>query len=1818
MKKFFLCTMASMVTVFAMAIGRNDGSTKANAKEFDWDKGVTHTGGTLWYRVDLAPLYEEENPSLTLYLTNPSNVVDDSVKVSMQATVAGQEESKDYTIAARQYKTYTANAKALITLRQKEIYLTLTTKAATPGGSTTIKLSAKVFEAADLDETCKDARTLKWGETAVQNPMYSAWWKVSLKPIKDVEGFDAQVTIKNTGSKTVNLKMGQSLDCPSSGMTKREYEIPAGESIVKKVPRDMIASVQPDELYFGVENVESQVSMLVEKVAQPIEYVIPEANKMPGVNLHVTDTLVPLPVGTTLYKISVADMDSMAKYEPEFTYRNVGSTPAKVTVQMSFTRPTKSTSDTEYDLAEGAEEIVVYKKNMLEGMDGVDSIYLLTTVTGTVNFYGRFKHVREGKACKTNIDFNWETGHTQEGRTTQWYAINVADARDRLKDIMVYVNNQGTASANLKASMAFSCPYIDLTEMSRTIAKNDTVSRRLGFSSYAMMSDTIWIGLETNQDIKFWADTVDAQKKAEVDTLCLKAVTFDWTQGVQQEANDTVWYLLKMDSVRELSKFPTVVVENMSSTADAVITAEMSLECPDSIENEQHSITIKAADTYSRKITRNMFENIVQDEIYLRVVSTQKISLRIRMNEEAEGSTCGSAIPFNWVSGNSQAADANLWYKVDLREVMKSTDDLRLTIENKDAGQCKGVGQLTFGCPDEEAPSTQSFTLNGKQTKTIFREHSSLQLLPDSAIYINLQGNTAMRISAERVAAGAFDPIYNSGLSFDTIYLDTKLYTDPTVATGWYIVPASELQALRTLNENEALTPKIYLANEGTSDYDVTIEAAFAFPITEKMITKKITVPANQEINHSLDYKLFSQILTAKVGDKNKFDSIVVRITIPAEAIGKVKFRSEYAKAYGGNRKEAAIPITLGNQFTQSPNTEIWYKIRTADWKKKDLYGKSLHIATKNAGKGNATINVVVNDGILSSEDMLMERGERTIKKGESRSHNVPAEAVYGLGNVELYIKVKTNDSLVISTSFGNYSAKAADPNQQKAKLVVPNVVYELPKDTDMWFQICMPYLHYLYKGENISNYIYSDSSALSYELEGNEEAKITITATFNDTLNYNIPERTRIVNKSKTERKGRRLLSDLLSEAISRYGRGNTLDITSFEDTYIDSMLHRFVTRDSVTLYYRVRSTRAMKFCLHMPQVTGDEYLNPTRFDWEHGYVNPAKRTDYVLVNIDSTRVPQGKDLKIHMLNWTNVPSKVEATIYKAEKEGAGDDFGTITRVIDGDTDTIKVIERQFLADMGWPNLMIKYYSDTTTHVWAEPTDPLKRDTVDTAIVAFVCPNTVYTTRYDGYASHMIGPKGWEEVIPYDSINKKEAKITTYMISFDVKPLQEPNLLSIDSLKNKPTIQRGATVDASAATTEIFNWLKTRQGDALVGDTLQPVAGPDSIKWEYSYDGTTFTDFPTPVLTSASIALRYRVLTECDSTLYSDTFINVIRDTLEKIDYCGPFTWEGVKYTTDTLDSAVYHLPPGGFDSIAYLKLTIKPVVLAKEVVNACDPTYVWPFNGKTYTATTTPTEYTDTIEATDGCYNVCTLNLTFVPIETSVSLSECNEYYWKEVDETYYNDTTVIKTLLTEDGKCDSTVTLTVKINHPTVRTLSIVSKYGDRLLMINRNEINDSKDMDIYLDLDKDQDSVKWYMEATPNDIYLTSGYYLTNPDGSQNGKYIQPGKTYYARILYRGGTTCGYKAETKHYTTGKAAAAPALVPSLARPGEDIRVINLNPDETTTIRIYTTEGLIQGTYTVHGEESFAIKAANEHGFYLVELKAESIKSTLRYIVK
>jgi len=163
-----------------------------------------------------------------------------------------------------------------------------------------------------------------------------------------------------------------------------------------------------------------------------------------------------------------------------------------------------------------------------------------------------------------------------------------------------------------------------------------------------------------------------------------------------------------------------------------------------------------------------------------------------------------------------------------------------------------------------------------------------------------------------------------------------------------------------------------------------------------------------------------------------------------------------------------------------------------------------------------------------------------------------------------------------------------------------------------------------------------------------------------------------------------------------------------------------------------------------------------------------------------------------------------------------------------------------------------------------------------------------------------------------------------------------------------------------------------------------------------------------------------------------------------------------------------------------------------------------------------------------------------------------------------------------------------------------------------MINRNEIMTIQGWN--LDLEKDTALVKWYKEDPAGDIFLGYGYYYT-----KNGEVLDAG-VYYALVDIPAseGAVCGSKGETVHYPVTGAAAAPALAPSLARPGEDIHVLNLDPEKETIIRVYTTEGLLHGTYTVSGETSFTIKAAYELGFYIVELNNDGMKTTLRYIVK
>ncbi len=1797
MKKFFLLTMASMMTVFAMAIGRNDGSTKANAIDFDWDKGVEHSEGTKWYRVDLAPLYQEDNPSLTLYLTNPSNWVGTSVDVSMTAYVAGQTESKSYSIAAHQYKTYTANASMLVRMKQTEIYLTLTTDGR-------VKLSAKVFETADLDETCRDARVLKWDTETSQNPSFSAWWKVDLTPVKNASNKDAKITLTNTGLQTVNLKVGQSMDCPSSGTTRRDFVLAPGESILDTIPRDMILNVQPDELYFGIENLESQVSIKVELVDQPLQPVIPVSSYE---ELHVESDFV-ITAGTHLYRISVAEMRDTAKYEPEFTYRNEGTETANVSVKMAFKLPAYGTSNTDYVLGAGEEEIVVYKKNMLDGLDeSVHYIYLLTETDQDVHFYGRFKHVREGKACKTNIDFNWEDGHTQEARTTVWYAIDVAEAKENVQDIVVHLINLGGSSAKVKAEMAFSCPYIDLQEVTRTIAADGKeVSRVLGYSSYAMMSDTVWIGITTNQDIKFWATTKAAKTKT-ADDACLTAVKFDWDNGARQNANDTVWYKIAMAEARDKSaKFPTVFVQNLSADAPAKIEAELSLECPDSIANEKRSLTIAANGSYTRTLSRNMFENIAQDTIYLRVISTQDVVLQIRLTEEAAGTSCSSAVPFNWVSGNTQAADADVWYAIDLRDVMNSSDDVRIKIENKDNASCKGVAQLVYSCPMNEAPSIQDFSLASKGSRSITLQNSVFETLSDSIVYVNLQATTSVHIEATRIPqTEPFDTIYADGLTLIPIQWDS-LYTQNT-DTAWYIIPQSEIDLVRNMEEKQK--PIAHLINTTNAKMTVKAEAAFAFPIVKKMMTKSQELKANQHYQDTVPAGTFEQFL--------KKDSIILRVTRPA-GTGAFQFRAELVKANTGNTRYDAEPLTIGKHVEQEANTSMWYRINTADLKSDpNLFNKRLNVWTGNYSSLSAEITVAVYEGLSSQEDLLEKYGledyrKRKVPGNEKRSKSFPAQVLYAVGDIDLYINVTTTRHIGFTTKFdGEYASITPDPNQQKAKLLVPNVDYIIPGDNqEHWYLVCFPYIR--------NNYKYIHDASLAYELNGT--ATIEATATLQDEMDCNMPVRKRVINKNGGHHKGTKPLSEILAKGVNKL-TGRNFDLTTFQEGFIDESLRRYISSDSLTGYVRIKSDKDIMVRINMPQTTGDAMRNPMMFDWEHGNVNPENQQTWYRAEITPDRVPEGKDLRLHVTNWSDNSCTASAKIYLDTLSTPKSKSYTLAP----NEDKWHDIGRAILA--GSSDLLIDYHSDYTTHIWAEIIDARPRDSivVDTTLVA--CDGDLLTDPYTGvtWTVDVNDPATMliRDSIPFinDTALAEWDSICYIHVVQRVNPtiIELPDIPAVDQV----VIKKGQPIDYAAADA----WLQTQFADErTIAPYYDTIAIVSEIIWERSINDAN-DEFkpidPTAAISDEAQVIRYQIVTECGDSIPSDLFYNTFSDTI-KIDTCKSYYWnlKDSTYTASTFDS-VNVLTPNACIHKMYLDLTILDPVHGDTVKEQACKKYHWVVNDQTGTTVidsicSIAGVYVDTIPggASNGCDSIVAIDLTILPDETkSMDKEACFYYEWKlsDLDTIIYDGGTYTHKIVAGEYDCDTVVTLTLKIEGKYSTTLKMYSKYGDRLLMIDRRDINEN--MPGWRLEEDETDLVQWYKVSTPKDIFLGYGFYYTKSDGS-----VLDAGTYYAIVELPAseGAKCGARGETNHWVVKGASPAPALMPSLARPGEDIRVVNLNPEEQTTIRVYTTEGLNKGSYTVRGEESFTIKAGYEHGFYLVEIVSENDKSTLRYIVK
>lgn len=208
---------------------------------------------------------------------------------------------------------------------------------------------------------------------------------------------------------------------------------------------------------------------------------------------------------------------------------------------------------------------------------------------------------------------------------------------------------------------------------------------------------------------------------------------------------------------------------------------------------------------------------------------------------------------------------------------------------------------------------------------------------------------------------------------------------------------------------------------------------------------------------------------------------------------------------------------------------------------------------------------------------------------------------------------------------------------------------------------------------------------------------------------------------------------------------------------------------------------------------------------------------------------------------------------------------------------------------------------------------------------------------------------------------------------------------------------------------------------------------------------------------------------------------------------------------------------------------------------------------------------------------------------------------------------------TVTTDCGNIDSLFTLPVEVptpeNNPAMDNIEAQSMYGDHLLLVNKLLIDSLYGWNIQ------PEDVKWYQMAgtqpdlSADDEVHTGLYYTTS-----GSKFVG---NYYARITHVSNVTtdCGGTLRTVVIRCQKASesnVAPMLTPSVVQPAESIRLLNLDAQTVTEIRVYNVNGELQQTYTSAEATEFVFRAAYLVGYYLVDVVTDDTKVTLRYIVK
>ena len=691
MKKILLSTIALMMSVAMMAIGLGDGSSKANALDFDWTTDNVHDATeALWYNVSLAPVNAANEPAVVLYLTN---LTDEEATVDVTVSIASAQRTVTYTIAARDY--YRLD----IPVDQYREFITLDEISLMIKSNVKLSLGAKVYE---FDEYVKEAiansEPIDWNSGVQQDALSTKWYDVDITSLKTNKEH-LQVTFKN---KAENQALVSATFVFEGKHVSLPLSIPAGFTTTKVIDYQLLSKLpaRVSRIHVGV-TTDSPLEVATSTFSAIASDPTPCLNAINPVHgqpyTHEAGA-------TKWYKISMDLLKSQGATSSVYL-ANKSNKKAHVTIGLvpdcQYTTGTKVTLPLPAGFELGAlapnllgrlvEELQRFETTYNE-WDAKD-VYLEVHSDQTLEFGLDVNNAVTNPCLREDLQaFDWNKGVQVEADKAAWYDVDITTIKNAGKHVKLTFTNPTQSIVWVATVVSVNCPAELTVPMIVPVPAGMSVDHVIDYSIFAAADvDHLYVGVKAEDALKLTAKTIDAEVSASNHANCNAATLVESGKTYTHKAG-AHWYHFQMSLLDNMGDAARVTFKNKGAKT-AKLSAGVTVDCQYGIVNRvpvkvPHGVDMSLS--VPARVINKVREWIDADvtDFYLHLDSDQELTFGVDM-DAVSVTACSSAVNFDWqaweANGLQIQANQDVWYKVNLDyplEKLEKGEDIVVSLSN--------------------------------------------------------------------------------------------------------------------------------------------------------------------------------------------------------------------------------------------------------------------------------------------------------------------------------------------------------------------------------------------------------------------------------------------------------------------------------------------------------------------------------------------------------------------------------------------------------------------------------------------------------------------------------------------------------------------------------------------------------------------------------------------------------------------------------------------------------------------------------------------------------------------------------------------------------------------------------------------------------------------------------------------------------------------------------------------------------------------------------------------------------------------------------